>query len=42
MITYVIIGITVVVSYICFGDHELFRKLHSYRIVPFIIMNGTG
>ena len=27
MITYVIIGVTVVVSYICFGNHELFRKL---------------
>ena len=35
MITYVIIGITVVVSYICFGDHELFRKLAfiPYRTV---------
>ena len=30
MITYVIIGVTVVVSYICFG----------YRIVPFITGNG--
>lgn len=27
MITYVIIGITVVVSYICFGNESLFRKL---------------
>ena len=25
MITYVIIGVTVVVSYICFGNHELFH-----------------
>ena len=35
MITYVIIGITVVVSYICFGNHELFRKLAfiPYRTV---------
>ena len=40
MITYVIIGVTVVVSYICFGNHELFRKLASYRIVPFITGNG--
>ena len=35
MITYVIIGITVIVSYICFGNHELFRKLAfiPYRTV---------
>ena len=35
MITYVIIGVTVIVSYICFGNHELFRKLAfiPYRTV---------
>lgn len=35
MITYIIIGITVVVSYICFGNQELFRKLAfiPYRTV---------
>ena len=34
MITYVIIGVTVVVSYSCFGSWP------SYRIVPFITGNG--
>ena len=35
MITYVIIGVTVIVSYVCFGNHELFRKLAfiPYRTV---------
>ena len=36
MITYVIIGVTVVVSYICFGNHELFRKL---AFIPYCSIN---
>lgn len=32
MITYIIIGITVVVSYLCFNNQELFRKL---ALIPY-------
>lgn len=40
MITYVIIGVTVVVSYICFDNMSCFGSWPSYRIVPFITGNG--
>ena len=32
MITYIIIGITVLVSYLCFNNAELFRKL---ALIPY-------
>ena len=31
MITYLIIGITVVLSFICFSNRELFMKSHIVR-----------
>jgi len=42
MATYIIIGITVILSYICFNNKELFGKLalSPYRIAR--IMNGIA
>lgn len=33
MITYVIIGVTVVVSYICFGNHELISEVGLHTVL---------
>lgn len=39
MITYLIIGITVILSFICFSNRELFMKLALSHIVRSGIMN---